>query len=204
MADIITYETLYELLRKEKYNQGLQELDKDFFKNVINYLKEKEQLITQSPQDSAFSKEIAAAKKQVENAKRIIKELYERRESKILQLALLSSRSGTNQQPSILPEEQKFLSEILSIFNRFRSDILENILTIKQPIIKEPPKTIKTEKKESPNKLVRFMHPTPKFMDPDLKVYGPYEREDMGFLPQKIAATLIKKKRAEEIKIEKK
>ena len=40
MADnIITYETLYDILRKEKYNQELQKLDNDFFERVLKYLK---------------------------------------------------------------------------------------------------------------------------------------------------------------------
>jgi len=201
MADVITYETLYELLRKEKYNQTLQELDKDLFKNVITYLEEKERLITQSPKDSTFSKEISNTRKQVENAKKLIKELYERRENKIIQFAVLSSRSGTKENCPLLPEEEKFYADIVTVFSKYRKDILENILKMKHPLIKEPepPKTIKTEEKQPLNKLIRFIQPTPQFVTPDLQIYGPFEKEDVSHLPEKIANTLIKKKRAEEI-----
>jgi DNA replication initiation complex subunit (GINS family) len=205
MTDVITYEALYELLRKEKYNPDIQELDKDFFKKVIKYLEEKEQLVVESPKDSAFSKEITNTKKQVENAKKIIKELYERREHKIIQFALLSSQSGKKGSFPLLKEEEKLFTDMFITFNKYRTEILENILSNKQPTIKEEaPKVIKTEKGESENKLVRFVHPTPQFIAPDLKVYGPYEKEEMGLIPKRVAATLIKKKRAEEIKIEKK
>jgi hypothetical protein len=36
----------------------------------------------------------------------------------------------------------------------------------------------------------------------DLNTYGPFEKEEMSFLPQKTARLLVKRKRAEEIKIE--
>ncbi len=204
MADVITYETLYELLRKEKYNQNIQELDKDFFKNVINYIEEKERLITQSPKDSVFSKEITNTRKQVENAKKLIKELYERRENKIIQHASLASRSGNKEEIPLLPEEQKLFNDVYAVFDKYRKEILESMLSNQQPVIKEIPKTIKTEEKPSTNKLIRFIHPTPQFVTPDLKIYGPFEKEDMCFIPEKVANTLIKKKRAEEMKSEKK
>lgn len=204
MTDVITYETLYELVRKEKYNQTIQEINKDFFKNVIKYLEEKERLITQSPKDSTFSKEIINTRKQVENAKRLIKELYERRESKIIQFALLASRSSTKENVPLLPEEQKLYTDVSNVFDKYRREILEQMLNNQPPSIKEPepPKTIKTEEKQPENKLVRFTHPTPQFMTPDLSVVGPFEKEDISFIPEKIANTLIKKKRAEEIKSE--
>jgi DNA replication initiation complex subunit (GINS family) len=208
MADVITYETLYELLRKEKYSPSLQELDKEFFKNVITYLEEKEKLISNSPKESAFSKEISNARKQVENAKKLIKEFYERRENKLIQMALLSSRSGNREDFNLLQEESKFYQELHAVLSRYRKDILENILNNQQPVVKEQPieapKTIKTDNSEAENKLVRFVHSTPQFMAPDLKVYGPFEKEDIGFVPQKVANTLIKKNRAEEIKSEEK
>jgi len=204
MVDVITYETLYELLRKEKYNQNVQELDEDFFKNIINYLEEKERIITQSPKDSAFSREITNTKKQLENAKKLIRELYERRENKIIQHALLASRSGSREEIPLLPEENRLFTDVYSVFDKYRKEILDSMLSNQQPIIKETPKTIKTEEKPSQNKLVRFIHPTPQFVTPDLKIYGPFEKEDMGYVPDNVANTLIKKKRAEEVKSEKK
>lgn len=201
MTDVITYETLYELLRKEKYNQNIQEMDKDFFANTIKYLEEKERLITESPKDSAFSREISNTRKQVENAKKLIKELYERRENKIIQFALLASRSGTKEECQLLPEEHKFYNNVFNVLDKYRKEILDNVLNVQHPVIKEaePPKTIKTEEKASPNKLIRFIQPTPQFVTPDLQVFGPFEKEDMCHLPEKVASTLIQKNRAEEI-----
>ena len=53
---IITYETLYELLRKEKYRTELQKLDPEFFKHVVTYLNEKEAIIaSQSQKQNIFA-----------------------------------------------------------------------------------------------------------------------------------------------------
>ena len=70
--DIITYETLYEILRREKYNQELQTLDKEFFKNTTTYLNEKESILeSQKQKSSIFSAtEINKTKKQIENIKK--------------------------------------------------------------------------------------------------------------------------------------
>lgn len=204
MAEVITYETLYELARKEKYSPELQGIDSGFFKRVVAYLEEKEQFVSQSPSDSMFSKEISTAKKQLENARKLLKELYERRESKIVQFALLSSRTKKKDILPLLPEEQQLFEEVHAVLKKYRQEVLESMLNL-YPIMKgELPKAIKTEKKESGNKLIRFLHPTPKFVATDMKVYGPFEREDISFIPHKVARALIKKKRAEEMKSEKK
>ena len=108
---IITYETLYELLRREKYKKELQELNKTFFNDTIKYLNEKQAMLDESQKkESVFAtSEISKIKKQLQNVRNILKELYDRRENKILQEALFSSRSKEKKDFSaMLPEEIKF------------------------------------------------------------------------------------------------
>ena len=194
---MITYETLYELLRTEKYKKELQTLSNTFLQDVIEYLQEKENIIqSQEQQDSLFSSEINKTKRQLENTKRILKELYERRERKIIDLALLSSRSKEPQEiSSMLPQEHEHFQNILTNLDIARNNILFSILSKKLPSIK--PKTIKTENKQ--NKTIRFVKSVPKFLDTELNIHGPFEKEDIASLPSKIANLLITKQRAEEI-----
>ena len=193
----ITYETLYELLRTEKYKKELQTLSNTFLQDVIEYLQEKENIIqSQEKQDSLFASEINKTKRQLENTKRILKELYERRERKIIDLALLSSRSKEPQEiSSMLPQEHEHFQNILTNLDIARNNILFSILSKKLPSIK--PKTIKTENKQ--NKTIRFVKSVPKFLDTELNIHGPFEKEDIASLPSKIANLLITKQRAEEI-----
>ena len=52
---IITYETLYELLRREKSRKELQKLDPNFYQRVTNYLEEKN-IILKSQKDTEIIK----------------------------------------------------------------------------------------------------------------------------------------------------
>ena len=109
---IITYEKLYEVLRLEKYKKELQKIDSDFFPKVIKYLEEKKAILqAQESKDSVFaSQSVAKTKRQLENTKMILKELYERREGKIIQMALFNSRTNVDLQEtdSLLGEEVNF------------------------------------------------------------------------------------------------
>ena len=92
---VITYDTLYEILRREKFKKELQKLDDNFFDNTLNYLNDKSKIYeSQKEKDSIFSSEFKKTEKTLENTKKILKELYEKRESKIIMLALFSSRTA--------------------------------------------------------------------------------------------------------------
>ena len=205
MVEIITSETLYDLLRREKTMPELQPLDKNFYKNILKYLQEKQNLM-EGQKNTLFAKESEKISKEIDAIKRMLKEIYERREQKIIQNALFCSRSKIKDDvlPS-LPEERKFFKSILEIVDLFRETILESLLLGKMPELKELPKSIKTdesEKSAAENRLIRIIHPIPKFVGTDLNIYGPFEQEDVSLLPSKVADLLIKKNRAEEIKIE--
>ena len=198
----ITYEFLYELLRKEKFRKELQKLDENFFKDVINYLEEKKTiLMSQEKKDSIFApSNVQKTRKQLENLQKIIKEFYERRETKIIQLAVFSSRTNAPIQDyaSMLEEEKEFYKTIVEELNNYRSSILKSLLEGKLPV---KGRNKKKQKDAEPveTKLIRFMQAIPQFVGDDLEVYGPFESEDISNLPTRVAEVLIKNNRAEEL-----
>lgn len=205
----ITYESLYELLRREKSRPELQELDKDFFADIITYLKDKQSILnSQKSKDSVFAtQETEKTKKQIENIQKILKELYEKRESKLLQLSMIASRVDIKNQAlqSLLPEEKDLYETLTEILRAARRNILEALLELKIPKIQndtrdKKPKDINMSTKAPQTKLIRVLHPIPKFLGTNLEVYGPFEQEDTINLPEKIANLLIENKRAKEIK----
>ena len=196
--DIITYENLYETLRKEKYKKELQPLDKDFYRKVAVYLQEKQDILnTQQGTDTLFSNQVQKTRKQIENTQKILKELYERRETKIIQLAIFSSRTSTDtvETSDMLEEETEFYKKFIKHLNSQREANLYNLIKV---VYNNKPKEIKAEE-SSKAKTVRFIQPIPKFVGEDLTVYGPFEEEDMANLPLEIADLLIKNKKAEEL-----
>ncbi len=197
---LITYENIYEILRLEKYKKELQKLDPDFFNKVTRYINEK-RIILQGYEvkDSVFaSQSITKIKKQLENIQLLLKELYEKRENKIIQMAMYNSRVNATLQDSdvLLHEEKELYESLISNLNSARNGILNSLLEGKKPEVKLVEK--KQEVKE-PNKLIRFLETVPKFMGEDMTIYGPFNPEDIGNLPEKISLILIKNKKAEEI-----
>lgn len=199
----ITYETIYELLRREKFRPELQNLDQSFFENIIDYLKEKQAITEeQKSKDSIFSQELERTNQELINVKKMIKELYEKREQKIIQLALSSTK--TNNIPELtamLKEEKEFFNMLKELLIKQRQDVLLNVLKTKLPMLrKEEPKDIKTEK-QATTKLIRFVHSIPKFVAEDLNTYGPFIDEDIANIPIQVADVLIAKQKAEAVEI---
>jgi DNA replication initiation complex subunit (GINS family) len=211
MAEItITYETLYDLLRREKNRAELQELDPFFYEKLAKYINDKQEILgSQEQKDSIFTTiEVQKTRKQIENIQKIVKELYEKRESKILQLALMNSRSKTvsKDKSLMLNSEKGTYDLIIKSLNEFREDILHNIAQGKpsngnyQEESKEnEPKGLKKDEKPTINtKKVKFMQRISKFVGTDLNHYGPYEKGDLAALPMDIAELLINKNQVKE------
>ncbi len=194
---VITFETLYELLRREKYRPELQQLDKSFFDDVLRYLTEKNSILSaMETRQSIFSGEAQKTRRQFESIKKILNDLYEKRENKILQLAIFSSRlKDKNVHPNLLNEEQQFYSELLMLLNKYRKGILSNILSLKGPVIENG------KKEGAETRQIRFQHHVPRFVGDDLKVYGPFKEGDIANLSTKVAALLVAEKRAVDVKI---
>ena len=196
---IITYETLYELLRREKSRSEIQDLGNDFFGDVIKYIKDKKDILeSQKSKDNVFaSREIERTTKQLSSIYTILKELYEKRENKIINSALLNSRNDSNVDVSVLlPDEIKFYESLRNNLNLYRKGILSSLLEGKLPVLEEP-KVIKSDFKDK--MLIRFINPVPKFVGSNGFSYGPFEEEDIANLPLDIANLLVEKERVEKI-----
>ncbi len=213
---VITYETLFELLKRERERTDLQKLEPTFFSDTINYIKDKKKIL-EAKEESIFApEEKKKTERQLENIYKILKETYERREKKIISLALDKSRTNSNliDTTSLLKEERVFFEALTGLLDNYREAILYAVLNEKLPFMhageiaksledKKPSEAFKSalDLKKS-TKLVRFMHHVPKFVGPELEEYGPFEEEDIANLPVEIAEVLINKGKAEEIKEE--
>ncbi len=197
MTSTLSYESLYEALRKEKTAPDLQTLNKDFFHQIIEYLEEKELLIKKQ-QDIM---ELQKSQVQLANIKKMIRELYERRESKIFQLSLFASR--TREKPDLsplVPEEKELFNSFLELLNDFREGILQNMLAARPLIMRSKAKPLKTELGEAKStQTIRLLHAVPQFVGDDLQIYGPFEPEDVAAVPVKVAEVLVHKGRAEAV-----
>ena len=186
----LNYEAIYDILRRERSRQELQKLAQTFYNEVSSYIKDKEDVLESQKQKSSIfaQKEIEKTEKQLENVKKIINELYEKRELKITQLAISFARARNMQEvPELLPEEKIMFNNVVKILKDSKENSLNEVLYNK-------PKVIKTVQE---TKLVRFIQAVPKFVTEDLKEYGPFEEEYIASLPNKVADLLIKNEKVE-------
>ena len=205
---IITYETLFELLKREKERTDLQKLEPAFFSDTINYIKDKKKILEAKSEDSVFApEERKKTERQLENIYKIVKELYERREKKIISLAVDKSRTRSNliDTTGLLKEEKVFFDSLTNLLDKYRDAILFAVLNEKMPFMqsldeKKPVEVLRSAiELKKPTRLVRFASHVPKFVGPELEEYGPFEEEDIANLPVEIADVLINKAKAEEI-----
>ena len=210
----ITYETLFEMLRREKDKEELQKLSNSFFSDVITYLEDKKKTFSDVTLESFRDKK--KLEEEFENIRKILKDLYERREKKIVNLALNISRTKSNliDTSALLNEEKELFDSLIRALDSGRESIINNLLESKLPSfekVKSELKTADEKNKEEPlkeeikpeegktTKMVRFVNAVPKFVGKELEEYGPFEEEDVASLPKEIANVLIEKGRVEEI-----
>lgn len=137
----ITYETLFELLRREKTRDELQKLDATFFSDVVKYVKDKEEFLEhqRKKQDLFAVEEMDKAKRQIDNIKKILKEFYEKREKKMIEMALDASKTNSVviDTSSMLDEEKLFYEKVLNTLNKFRKGLLSNVQRGIMPHVQE-------------------------------------------------------------------
>jgi|SRR3989344_1699273 len=191
---IITYEVLYDILRREKTRQEIQKLDDNFFDDIKKYIENKSSILKDLKTKSSIfaQKEIEKTEKELINIKKIVKDIYEKRESKITQLALSSAITNKMQDISgLLHQEKTIFDGLIKFLKESREGLLRDLLE------EDKPKVIKSEQESI--KTVRILQPIPRFVGDDLEEYGPFEEEYIASLPIKVVEFLIKNSKAEKI-----
>jgi len=149
----ITLETLYDLLRNEKKREDLQKLEDTFFLDLVSYLKEKKALLSLKKEENQIfsSGEREKLDYELRSIQKIVKELYEKREKKIIDISLNRSKTGSDiiDTSSMLREEKEFYHQLLLILDNFRKGILFQILQNELPSLKmEISKTMEERKEQ--------------------------------------------------------
>ncbi len=220
----ITLETLYDILRNEKKREDLQKLEATFYLDVVHYLRGKNALLQAKTKDTNI---FAVGERdkldyELRSIKRILKELYEKREKKIIEIALNKSRTGSEiiDTSAMLPEEKEFYLKILQNFDLYRQGILLNLYKGQLPdfrtLITIPSEAEKQEAQQShliappssspimgeatamvgEKTKIKFIRPLPSFIWKDMKTYGPFDPgEETDIFPE-VAELIVRKGRA--------
>jgi len=135
---VITYDTVFDMLRNEKSREELQPLSATFLKDIVNYLNDKKILLEKQDHTNPFADgESRKTMQQLDNIHRMIRELYDRRERKIALMALNKVRitSAMIDISALLDEEKVLFETLCQILSRMRVDMLQRILEGREPIV---------------------------------------------------------------------
>lgn len=204
---IVTYEALFELLMREKGREALQPLEPGFFANLARYLNDKRTALEAITKDSGLdSSEVERNAKQLQNIYRIVRELYERRERKILNMALVKSRTGSEalDTSSFLIEELELFEKAASHLSEYRTAILHEVLAGNAPkIASQEPEILPPEDPAPPppaadnTAKLKLLSDVAEFVSKELETYGPFTQGQVVELPHEIAHILVSKGNAE-------
>jgi len=173
---MITYNDLYEYLRKERYSEQLQLLPKTFLDDVASYFAEKKEIAGKDA--DMFSDVILKTKKQFENAIGLFKELMLRRRKKLLNLAFVAAETGISKRDfeNMIEFEKKLFDELVKGIEESEKAVTE-FLSGK-----------KTEEKK--NRMIVFKEDVDEFLGLTGESVGPFKRGDIANLPVEIVKIL--------------
>jgi len=115
MAELITYDTIRKAHRAEKQEIALQKLPDSFFLAVRGWLDHK-----QSTQKGT------ASLLEIENAKRLLDDLLNRREKKLV-IAALHTIRGDVPPTNMTLDEEKFFDNLVNMLRKTRQDLREQL-----------------------------------------------------------------------------
>jgi len=168
----ITFEFIRKIQREEMSEPKLSKIPEDFYQKAKNYLEQKKVI--------AEKKEEKLTEREIKNVERIMEDIFNRRETKMLNHALITVR--TNLPPQNLIEDEKEFFE--SAVNMLRTQ-RERVLSL---LFKKTKEITGLEK-------VEFKDDVEEFVGIDLNKYGPFKKGDVANIPKDNAKLLIKMKK---------
>ena len=172
---MLSYNDLYEILRKEKYSEILQLLPKNFIPEVAEYLNDKRD--QSSKDDSLFQDSVIMSKKQLENSIAIFKELILRRKKKLLNLVFVATETG------IMKRDYENMLD-------FEKEMFDSVVKTFEEGDKALARMLRGEKKGSKNSMVIFNQDVEKFADMSGNIVGPFSSGELANLDLEVSEIL--------------
>ena len=166
--ETITFELIRKIQLDEQKASTLTRLPTNFFNAVSNYLEQKKKIVSGDDRKGAL---------EMKNIERLVEDVFNRRERKTLNAAIIAARSGLPPE-NLSEEERPFYNSIVALVKNRRSDLLKSLLTGRTEVA--PP-------------MVVFKEDTPDFLGIDEKTYGPFKKGDGATLPEENMKILLER-----------
>ena len=176
------YIELYKAWKSEKTSHVPQPLPSDFYQRTESYLKNLGEETTSSDTHTIQSRLLI---KEKEIAGRLLGELRDARLRKIIENAKNGNAITTD---GLTDEEQDLANRLNNSLASFKEKQTET-------------KKEQSSQTETDLVVVRFLQDIPEIVGVDLKIYGPYRKEDVGSLPAQNAQGLVRQGAARLIEV---
>jgi len=176
------YNELYKAWKAEKKSILPEHLPNDFYRRATNYLKGLQQDPLSTDPHTLQSRLLIREREIVE---RLLDELREERLRKILE----NAKNGISVPEDGLTIEEQTLAHTLN----------SSLTTLRERKLERDGVPSTLERIELT--VVRFLQDIPEIVGTDLRIYGPYKKEDVSSLPTRNAQALIKQGAAKPIDI---
>lgn len=173
---MLSYNDLYEILRKEKYSEGLQQLPKGFVNDISEYLEERKN--ESAREDDLFFDNLLKAKKQFENSIAIFKELMRIRKKKILNLVFVATETG------IMKRDYENMLDV-------EKGVFDKLVKNYEDCDKEINRMMNGKKKEEKFRMIMFNQPVEQFVDMSGKLIGPFASGELANLDSNVAEIFV-------------
>lgn len=175
----MNFEHIRDIQRKEKNSRRIAEVDPSFYNDLATYVKKCTE--TCKANGNGF--------RELENSMKLARDVFEKREQKLVMKALRSVRTKEYNEEHMTEEEKvlyKSLVEAIRGNRKFFDKVLLGDYAFKAPT--------DTLIKENGNNVVlaRVRKEIPVFVGSDTKEYGPYKAGDVVKLPRAEAELLSK------------
>ena len=175
---MISYTELYDVLRKEKYADTLQNLSKGFVSDYSIYVNDCRE--NTSKEGDLFMDSATKAKKQFENSISIFKELMLRRKKKILNLVFVAAETGIMKRDyeNMLPFEREVFDRLVKAFEDGDKELSKML-------------SGKKEKEKGKFRMIMFSQEVEQFVDMSGGMLGPFVVGELANLNSEVAGILV-------------
>jgi len=183
----MSYTLLNEAWKREKENQKLQPLEKDFYSKLSQYIKNQHEEIQMLDEKTLKASLLS---EENERIKKLLTDLVWSRYQKILKKVFEGKTITTD----LLTSEEEIIYNGAASTWKHVENVVRDILKGKPPRFPEEKLVMKPKRI-----LVRFLQAIPAIVGPDMNTYGPFKEEDIASLPAENAEILVKRNVAVEI-----
>ncbi len=185
---MITFKYLREIQKNERSSSGLCKLDANFYQVVQEYILRKKKVMARG-KDFSFRE-----KKEIENIGPVVKSIYDTRETKLVNGAVKSARTGMDM-ANVLPSERRLFEDVKKKIADERK-VLESVISPKNSGIA---KENATEIVSDGFSKIRIIEEIPEFVGEDLKTYGPWKPGDTVLCPKNFCMMFVNAGKVREV-----